>query len=161
MQGALDHLAELYKNITAGHKPDAGLLKHLKIPIDAEYYSLEEMCLISEMDTFLRVQPFDRSWVPIVYQTINDAKLGVTPEKTKDVILVKFPSMTGDRRQELIKLSKDLAEKQRIALRNIRRDARKILPDSHKQIESMTEKALQTIDQLFEGQTKKLQGSFR
>lgn len=159
MQSAVDYLQELFRGIGATQKPDAGLLRHLKIPIETDHLPIEDVCLVSVVNGLLKLQPYDRSWVPAVYQVINASKLGIFPEKTKDCILVKFPQMTGERRQELVAVVKELAEKQRIAVRNIRRDARKSLPQSQKQIEELSAKTTQEIDDLLANKVKNLQGN--
>jgi len=156
MQGALDHLYELFQGIGVNHKPDPGLLRSLTVKVEADTLSLEHICLVSSVNGILKVQPYNRSWLPAVYESIKNSKLGIFPEKTKDSILIKFPQLTGDRRRELATLAKELAEKQRIAIRNIRRDARKALPDASKQIEIIITNYMKEIDEALASKIKKL-----
>jgi ribosome recycling factor len=156
MQAALEHLCELFRGIGTSNKPDPGMLRSLVVKIEADHLPLEDTCLVSVVNGILKVQPYDRSWLPAVYEAIKNSKLGVFPEKTKDSILVKFPQLTGERRQELVLVVKDLAEKQCIAIRNIRREARKALPDAAKQIEEVTASFMKEIDETVDSKIKKL-----
>ena len=156
MQAALEHLYELFQGIGVSNKPDPRILRSLTVKVKTDTLPLEDTCLVSAVNGILKVQPYDRSWLAAVYEAIKSSKLGVFPEKTKDCILVKFPQLTGERRQELALVAKDLAEKQRIAVRNIRRDARKALPDAVKQIEQITTHFIKEIDETLNYKVQKL-----
>lgn len=155
MAKCVEYLAEMYRGIHVG-RADPDLLSSVKVPIGGDYHCLPQLCLVSAVNTqLLKVQPYDRSWVLPLERAINDAKLGVTTNRTPDTILVKLPSLSGDRRQELSKLAKDLAEKQRVAIRNLRRDARKI-SDDHSSIEKITKEALTAIDSMLKAKQGEL-----
>ena len=132
------------------------MLRSLVVKVEADHLPLEDTCLVSVVNGTLKVQPYDRSWLPAVYEAIKNSKLGVFPEKSKDCVFVKFPQLTGERRQELVLVVKDLAEKQRIAIRNIRREARKALPDAVKHIEEVTASFMKEIDETVDSKIKKL-----
>jgi ribosome recycling factor len=156
MQGALEHLCELFQGIGASNKPDPDLLKSLTVKVEADAIPLRDACFVSAVNGVLKLQPYDRSWLSAVYEAIKNSKLGIFPEKSKDCVFVKFPQLTGERRQELVLVVKDLAEKQRIAIRNIRREARKALPDAVKHIEEVTASFMKEIDEAVDSKIKKL-----
>lgn len=145
MAKCVEYLAEMYRIHVGRADPD--LLSSVKVPIGGDYHCLPQLCLVSAVNPqLLKVQPYDRSWILAVERAINEAKLGVTTNRTPDTILVKLPSLSGDRRQELFKVAKDLAEKQRVAIRNLRRDARKTC--EHTAVEIATKEALKEIDSM-------------
>lgn len=75
----------------------------------------------------LSIKPFDRSALGAIEKAIFEANLGVTPNNNGEVVFIVIPALTEDRRKELVKQVKALAEEAKIALRNIRQDANKSL----------------------------------
>ena len=75
----------------------------------------------------LSIKPFDRSCLGAIEKAIFEANLGVTPNNNGEVIFIVIPPLTEDRRRELVKQVKQIAEEGKIALRNIRQDANKAL----------------------------------
>ena len=75
----------------------------------------------------LLIKPFDRSALGAIEKAIFEANLGVTPNNNGEVVFIVIPALTEDRRKELVKQVKALAEEAKIALRNIRQDANKSL----------------------------------
>ena len=75
----------------------------------------------------LSIKPFDRSALGAIEKAIFEANLGVTPNNNGEVVFIVLPALTEDRRKELVKQVKALAEEAKIALRNIRQDANKSL----------------------------------
>ena len=75
----------------------------------------------------LSIKPFDRSCLGAIEKAIFEANLGVTPNNNGEVVFIVIPPLTEDRRKDLVKQVKALAEEAKIALRNIRQDANKAL----------------------------------
>ena len=71
----------------------------------------------------LAVTPWDKSMVPIIEKAILSSDLGLNPATAGTVIRVPMPPLTEERRKELVKVVRELAENARVAVRNIRRDA--------------------------------------
>ncbi len=71
----------------------------------------------------LAVTPWDKSMVPVIEKAIMSSDLGLNPSTAGAVIRVAMPPLTEERRRELVKVVRELAENARIAVRNIRRDA--------------------------------------
>jgi ribosome recycling factor len=71
----------------------------------------------------LAVTPWDKSMVAVIEKAIMKSDLGLNPSTSGAVIRVPMPPLTEERRKELVKVVKELAENARIAIRNIRRDA--------------------------------------
>jgi ribosome recycling factor len=71
----------------------------------------------------IEVRPWDVSALPALEKAIQSANLGVTPNNDGKILRLVFPTLNEDRRKELVKVVKKLAEDFRVSLRNIRRDS--------------------------------------
>ena len=80
----------------------------------------------------LLVKPHDRATMPAIERAIRDSDLGINPSNDGVVIRLNFPSLTEERRKEYVKIVKHMSEDGRIAVRNVRRDARKHLEAAEK-----------------------------
>jgi ribosome recycling factor len=77
----------------------------------------------------LTIQPFDPSSVKLIEKTIQESDLGLTPSNDGKLIRLPIPQLTEERRKELVKVVRGLAEEGRVAVRNVRRDAIKHLEE--------------------------------
>jgi ribosome recycling factor len=73
------------------------------------------------------VRPFDRSQIPAIEKAVLAADLGLNPQNDGQVVRIKVPRLSEERRNELVKLVGKRAEEAKVALRNIRREAREKL----------------------------------
>jgi ribosome recycling factor len=81
----------------------------------------------------LVVKPHDRNSMAAIEKAIRDSDLGLAPSNDGVVIRLSFPPLTEERRKEYVKVVKHMAEEGRVAVRNIRRDARKHLELAEKE----------------------------
>lgn len=70
----------------------------------------------------LMVEPWDKSLLNAIVHAINASDLGITPSSDGTVVRLPFPAPTEERRRELVKECREIAEQARVAIRNIRRD---------------------------------------
>ena len=96
--------------------------------INVEYYGVEtpikQLANISIPEARqLMIKPFDKSILGGIEKAIFEANLGITPNNNGECIFLVIPPLTEDRRKELVKQVKAIAEEGKIALRNIRQDA--------------------------------------
>src|SRR4051794_23698044 len=77
----------------------------------------------------LTIQPFDPSSIKQIEKTIQESDLGLTPSNDGKVIRLPIPQLTEERRKELVKLVRQMAEEGKVAVRNVRRDAIKHLEE--------------------------------
>lgn len=70
----------------------------------------------------LMVEPWDKSILNAIVHAINASDLGITPSSDGTVVRLPFPAPTEERRRELVKECRELAEQARVSVRNIRRD---------------------------------------
>ena len=89
------------------------------------------------------IQPFDKSLIGEIEKAIQVADLGFNPSNDGKVIRITIPALTADRRKELVKQAKTIAENSRTAIRNIRRDGNDDLKKQQKD-GTLTEDGLKT-----------------
>ena len=127
MMLTIESLETKFTNVRAGRANPNMLDK-----ITVEYYGvatpLKSLANISVPEARqLSVKPFDKSTLGAIEKAIFEANLGVTPNNNGEVVFIVIPPLTEDRRRELVKQVKQLAEEAKIALRNIRQEANKAL----------------------------------
>ena len=70
----------------------------------------------------LTVQPYDKSSIKSIEKAINESDVGLTPSNDGNLVRLAVPELTEERRHELVKVVRNLAEEGRVAIRNVRRD---------------------------------------
>ena len=95
--------------------------------ISVDYYGaltpLKQLATISAPEPrMLTVQPFDRSSIKAIERAILESDIGLTPGNDGNVIRLVVPELTEERRRQLVKVVRNIAEDGRIAIRNVRRD---------------------------------------
>ena len=123
MESTIISLENRFTNVRAG-RANPSMLDGIVV----EYYGvstpLKQLANISVPEARqLMVKPFDKSILGGIEKAIFEANLGITPNNNGECIFLVIPPLTEDRRKELVKQVKTMAEEGRIALRNIRQDA--------------------------------------
>jgi ribosome recycling factor len=77
----------------------------------------------------LTIQPFDPTSIKQIEKTIQESDLGLTPSNDGKIVRLPIPQLTEERRKELVKVVRHMAEEGRVAVRNVRRDAIRHLED--------------------------------
>jgi ribosome recycling factor len=95
--------------------------------IVVDYYGamtpLNQLSTISAPEArLLTVQPYDKSSIKAIEKSINESDIGLTPSNDGNLIRLSIPELTEERRKELVKVIRNLAEEGRVAIRNVRRD---------------------------------------
>jgi ribosome recycling factor len=70
----------------------------------------------------LTIQPYDKSSIKAIERAIQESDLGLTPNNDGSIIRLQLPEMTEERRREMVKVARGVAEEGRVAIRNVRRD---------------------------------------
>jgi ribosome recycling factor len=100
------------------------LLNHISVDFYGSEVPIGQAANLTVEDArTLAVTPWDKSMVAVIEKAIMKSDLGLNPSTSGAVIRVPMPPLTEERRKELVKVVKELAENARIAIRNIRRDA--------------------------------------
>jgi ribosome recycling factor len=132
MDKAVEHVQAQFSSVRTGRAAPALVEK-----LNVEYYGapvpLQQLAAIQVPEARqLLVKPHDRSSLNAIEKAIRDSDLGVSPSNDGVVIRLNFPPLTEERRREYVKVVKHMAEDGRVAVRNIRRDARKHMEASGK-----------------------------
>ena len=127
MEKAVGHVQSQFQTVRTGRAAPA-----LVERINVEYYGapvpLQQLAGIQVPEARqLLVRPHDRGSLAAIEKAIRDSDLGVNPSNDGTVIRLSFPPLTEERRKEYVKVVKHMAEDGRVAVRNLRRDARKHL----------------------------------
>ncbi len=115
--------AEMLKIRTGRAHPS--LLEQVKVKCYGSDMPLNQVANINVVDArTLGVNAYEKSSIPDIEKAIMNANLGLNPVTAGEVIRVPLPPLTEERRKNLIKVIRDKAEQARVAIRNIRRDAK-------------------------------------
>ena len=100
---------------------------HLLDRIVVDYYGaqtpLKQLANVSTSDArLLTISPFDNSSIGAIEKAINESDVGLNPSNDGNVVRLVVPELTEERRRELVKVVRNLAEEGRVAIRNVRRD---------------------------------------
>lgn len=118
----------------------------------------------------LQVQPFDKSLISEIEKSIINANLGLTPSNDGNIIRIQFPSLTEEKRKDLVKQVKKMGEDAKVAVRNLRRDKNEAVKKAEKskeiteddvkkfteQIQKVTDKFIKDIDDTVANKEKEL-----
>jgi ribosome recycling factor len=122
MQKSLESLQSSLAKIRTG-RAHAGILDHITVDYYGTPTQLNQVAIVNVADaTSLIVQPYEKNMKAVIEKTIRDSDLGLNPAASGDNIRIPMPSLTEERRRELIKIVKSEGEGSKVAIRNIRRD---------------------------------------
>lgn len=170
MEKAVESVRHQMSRIRTG-RAQPSLLDGVKVDYYGSQTPLRQCASITAQDArTLSVTVFDRNSVKAVEKAIVDSGLGLTPNVAGTSILIPLPPLTEDRRKELTKIVKGEAEKGKVAVRNIRRDANEgikallkdktISEDQQKRgetdIQKLTDSYIKKIDDVLAEKNKEL-----
>ena len=160
MLGAVDALKHDFGGLRTG-RASATLLEPVHVDAYGASMPLAQVASISVPEArMLQISVWDKGLVIAVEKAIHASNLGLNPQTEGQVIRLRMPDLTQDRRKELVKVAHTYAEKARVAVRNVRRDGMDQLKtlekehlmseDEHKQksdeTQKMTDDTIKEID---------------
>ncbi len=123
MLKALDNLDKRFQTVRAG-RANPNALDGIMVSYYGMDTPLKQLATISVPEARqLLIKPFDRSCLHAIEKAIFEADLGFTPNNDGETVRIVIPPLTEERRKELVKQVKAIAEEAKVAIRNIRRDA--------------------------------------
>lgn len=170
MKKAIESMVREFNEIRTG-RANPHLVEGIKIDYYGTPTLLKQIASISVPDARLIViQPWDPSAIQEIEKSILKTNLGLNPVNDGKVVRLAIPQLSKERREELIKLVRDLAEKWRVSLRTIRRDANELIkkleqekkiPEderfkSQEETQKITNKYIETVDKLLRDKEKEL-----
>jgi ribosome recycling factor len=168
MKGATEHVAGEFSTVRTG-RANPQLLHRITVDYYGTPTPLQQLASIAVPEPrLLVVQPFDKSTVTDIERAIQQADLGLNPSNDGSVIRISFPPLTEERRKEMIKLVRHMAEEGRVAVRNIRRHSKSEMEELHGEIsdddihrgeaelQELTDEYIEKIDKLLSNKEAEL-----
>ena len=122
MDKSVDATRAKFGSVRTGRASPA-LLDRILVDYYGAQTPLRQLATISAPEArLLTVQPYDKSSIKAIERAILESDVGLTPNNDGQLIRLQVPELTEERRRQLVKVVRNLAEEGRVALRNIRRD---------------------------------------
>lgn len=170
MQKAIENMEARFTNVRAGRANPAMLNG-----INVEYYGastpLNQVANITVPEARqLFIKPFDKTLVKEIEKAIHEANLGITPTNNGEMVILTIPELNEERRKELVKEVKKMAEDSKVSIRSIRREAmdeaKKLQKDnemtedelkgSEDKIQKLTDNKIAEIDKILSEKEKEI-----
>src|SRR6266496_1816012 len=122
MDKSVDHARNEFNTVRTG-RASGGLLDRISVDYYGTPTPLKQLATINVPEPrMLTIQPFDPGSVKAIEKAIQESDLGLQPSNDGKLIRLPIPQLTEERRKELVKVVRHLAEEGRVAVRNVRRD---------------------------------------
>ena len=156
MDQAVEHTSGEFGGVRTG-RANPGILNRVTVEYYGTQTPLQQLATFSVPEArMLIVAPFDKASIPAIERGIQQADLGLNPSNDGNIIRLAFPALTEERRHELVKVVRSLAEEGRVAIRNVRRhvkdeiEAEDVSEDdirrAEKELQVLTDKHTEAID---------------
>jgi ribosome recycling factor len=122
MDKSVESAAHEFNTVRTG-RASAALLDRIQVDYYGTMTPLQQLATINVPEPrLITIQPYDPGSIKAVERSIQESDLGLTPSNDGKLIRLPIPQLTEERRKELVKVVRHLAEEGRVAVRNIRRD---------------------------------------
>jgi len=160
MEGQIEHLRHEFTGLRTG-RASVALLDQIRVDYYGTPTALKQIATLATPESrLITVQPFERNLMKEIEKAILASDLGLTPTNDGKVIRLPIPALTEERRKDLVKVAKRLAEEVRVHIRNIRRDVLDEIKKhqkeatltedeakkSHDEIQKLTDSYIQKVD---------------
>lgn len=160
MEKALDFMKHEFSSVRTG-KASPALVEGIDVDAYGSVMKLKQLALISTPEPrLLLIQPFDAATTKPIEKAINESKIGITPSVDGKLIRLPIPELSEERRKDLVKTVKTMAEETRVRIRAARRhamdSAKKLQKDgglteddlksAETQIQKLTDKYVADVD---------------
>jgi len=152
-------------------RANTSMLDTIKIDVYGQLMPIEQLATVSVPEARqIAVQVWDKANVTLIENAIQKSELGVNPQIDGQIIRLRIPDLTEERRKELIKVLKNMGEKGKVSIRNIRREAnedlkkklkdKKISEDENKifekEIQKLTDENIENIEKILIDKEKEI-----
>ncbi len=162
MEMAVEHVVGEFTTVRTG-RANPQILHRVMVDYYGQPTPLQQLATFSVPEPrLLVVQPYDKGSMGAIEKAIQSSDLGLNPSNDGTVIRIAFPPLTEERRNELIRLVRHMAEEGRVAIRNVRRHIKSDLEALHgevsdddirraeKELQDLTDTYVAQIDELLE-----------
>jgi ribosome recycling factor len=152
-------------------RANTNMLDTVKINVYGQLMPIDQLATISVPEArLISIQVWDKTNTSLIESTIQKSELGINPQTDGQTIRLRIPDLTEERRKDLIKVLKNMGEKGKISIRNIRREAnedlkkklkdKKISEDDNKNyeknVQKLTDTNIENIDKILEEKEKEI-----
>ncbi len=170
MDKSVDSLRHELAGIRTG-KANPALLDSIKVNYYGQMVPVKQVANIAVPDSkLITIQPWDKTMVSEIEKAVLSSELGLNPQSDGVLIRLPIPALTEERRKDLVKLTRRIAEESRVAIRNIRREANektKKLEKNHDisedemhtridEIQKLTDSYIAKVDEIISAKEKEI-----
>ena len=152
-------------------RANTSMLDTIKIDVYGQLMPVDQLATISVPEArLISIQTWDKANVSLIESAIQKSELGINPQIDGQIIRLRIPDLTEERRKDLIKVLKGMSEKGKISIRNIRREAnedlkkklkeKKISEDDsknfEKNIQKLTDQSIENIEKILSEKEKEI-----
>ena len=152
-------------------RANTNMLDTIKVDVYGQLMPIEQLATISVPEArLISIQVWDKANISLIESAIQKSDLGINPQTDGQILRLRIPDLTEDRRKELIKILKSMGEKGKVAIRNIRREAnedlKKKLKDKlisedqnknfEKNIQKLTDYNIENIEKILSNKEKEI-----
>ncbi len=133
MDHAVEHFRKEIQTLRTG-RPSLTLIEHIRVDYYGNQVSLDKVAALNIVDNrMITITPWESKLIGDIEKAIMAANLGLTPQNDGKAVRIVVPPMTEERRKEMVRLLKKMAEDAKVSLRNIRRDANEDIKKKNKE----------------------------
>ena len=152
-------------------RANTNMLDTIKVDVYGQLMPIDQLATISVPEArLISIQVWDKGNITLIESTIQKSELGINPQVDGQIVRLRIPDLTEERRKDLIKVLKNMGEKGKVAIRNIRREAnedlkkklkeKKISEDDNKNfeknIQKLTDLNIEIIDKILTEKEKEI-----
>ncbi len=160
MEKAVEDFRKDLASVRTG-RANVALLDHIRVDYHGTPMPINQLGTMTVPDpTMIVISPWDPGAVPLVDKAIRTSDLGLNPANDGKIVRVPIPSLTEERRKELVKHIHKVLENHRTAVRNIRRDIKEAVEKLEKEkkiSEDEKKRSLEELEKLTHSETKKIE----
>ena len=133
MQKSVDHVLHEFSTLHTG-KANTSMVENVTVDVYGSSMKLRDVAAITTPDArTIQIQPWDKSTTAPIEKALLEAKIGINPIVTGEIIRLPMPELSGERREELCKVAQGFAEQGRIGIRASRKEAMDSLKEAQKE----------------------------
>ena len=122
LEKAEQHLHDEFAKLQVG-RANPAIVEGIMVMVYGSAQPLRNVASVGTLDAqTISIQPWDKAVLRDISKAINDANVGLNPQDNGESVLIRIPALTEERRRDLVKIAKRLAEEGKVAVRNVRQD---------------------------------------
>ena len=152
-------------------RANASMLDTVKVDVYGQMMPIEQLATVSVPEArMISIQVWDKANTALIDSAVQKSELGINPQIDGQIIRLRIPDLTEERRKDLIKILKNMGEKSKVSIRNVRREANedlkkklkdKVLTEDEnknfeKNIQKLTDNSIANIDKILVDKEKEI-----